>query len=543
MGYDVLGAALPPIAQSPQVLPHLTTPTFTQEIAIFSNRICSEISAEFIETKIRITDAQLKKTIADHIQQLRESSPFIKNMIDFVFAYNTNFTIQQYPCRIDTNKPVTFAGYDLLSNIMVLCNDIPSAEIGNYDPMRALRHEFRHAYCATLLTYSLGESPYLPSCFYTNNPEVEEKVRHYLILGDRRVDILAQQLSSNWDRLDRETQMKLQKLELTLQKHQKYYPDDLYDAPFSSEVGQFLLRKNARAGDLITTPSQNQIKVVSVDKVTGVYKTTISNNPLLSFVESIRNDQIHVHEQYHQSQYLIERDAYLIEHAAPPLLEAYYPEYIQYLARFHQKKMVSVHPGDIPPGYHQYAHEFSSDPKTLSYLAFKDHYLLENLLRNELDSLMHAAAMLLSGGNLRVSKPSLGSKLRTQYNINFDQIEFVLQKIIQRMGGSSLEKKARINQLLGNLASQKLDGLGACRYFHRAFKQGAEFTIQDYQVCTANLIENHRQAEARQIIREALRRHKAIFSKIPASYTAALEDYKKHQIAPLEELMKKITLG
>ena len=123
----------------------------------------------------------------------------------------------------------------------------------------------------------------------------------------------------------------------------------------------------------------------------------------------------------------------------------------------------------------------------------------------------------------------------TYSTINFDQLKFALNVLVRH----GIEVKAA-NKLLAKIADAEGDGLNACRYYHRAFKQGADFSFEDYTNCLTNLMNNNKWGEAKVICQKASAEYRQYFDKIPLSQVQTRDCFKADYLDELDDFKNKI---
>ncbi len=516
----LIGPVLPP--QCPADASYALHPLFPHQASI-----CEPVNLKRIPIG---GQTQYAGPLQKLIKQIYQSAPTFANYFDFVFAYLENLHIAIHPEEakrtLSSAAQGRSASYSSLTQTLEFFTSNFVQEPHNLPHI--IRHELRHAFWHAIQKYTFDIEPYSINCFNSSVKKQRDTVAKYIKLGDGRVAELKTLLFKEGSKtLSSKEHSRLAKLRKACTENADLYHThvplpvgDANDFPKKTEsvINKFIVGETYEFPDAYPNLI-GKVKIVSKD---AKQKLIIGEflDPLRRLVYTTEHAQGQMLRAYPKITHEFEREAFLYGDTPLPLIKEFYPELWQLTEKLIQQSMRYPHPSNIA--------------SPLTYNSINEFNLagLKIFFSNEetlLSSAQGDSAKLLSQIKLIIQSPS------TYPSISFDNLKFALTTLVRH----SVEVK-EANKLLAKIADAEGDSLTACRYYHRAFKQGADFTFDDYTSCLTNLLAANDWGNAKIICQKALAQYRQNFDKIPLSQTQSRYWFQKDYLDVLEDFRQKI---
>jgi hypothetical protein len=470
-----------------------------------------------------VVTAKDVKKITARFNLIRSSNPIFQQYFDFVLSYLNGFNVLVVEpaefSRLTRTSSEHFASYDLINHTMII--NVKMIKLNFNLTSEMIRHEMRHAYWHAMQIYTAGNKAYGAYCFMPTTVKARQIMRKHLDKGDKRVSdlrrILIAEINNTVSSRDKKM---LQQLREKCKPEKKFYS---MRCPVTLEKVARDLFKETTEFDFANLEGMllGECKIIGLTE-TGI--TVEMLDPLKYFVYTVEHAKSIVNpdkKEYTADQYEYEREAFLYGSAPPSLINKFYPEMVNYTESLNKLSMEHPTPYTSQPsrGYknmQEYALSLQGN-------MLRDKYLLDYLIRTA-----QTKDTLKQISNIIDTYPTYGQA-------SPNEIRFALDYFI----GRGLEVR-EANRLMARLSDRENDGLGACRYYHRAFKQKADFKFEDYERCLIILIENNKWGEAKIICQKALQDYRQSYEQIPQQHSATRQHFQRDYLAPLLELEQKI---
>lgn len=521
----------PPAISNPNMVAHTPNASLVVDACLpksvaelldpFRAATCSEPNIPLIQG-----NRKFAQKLNEHIEQLRKI-PEIATYFNFVFAYSEGFSFVILPAK---EVASVMPGHDV-QNIAVFLPQIQQVILTeeaftaqSYSLSGMLRHELRHAYWAAMQKYMANNLTYLSYNFSPTNEKQRSIVRKALEAGDKRVKKLQELL------------FKESKKSLLSQEEKKYLKNlreickdivDDYIYPLPINVGNLKYVKELATmkGRTVDQPDTETEVFGKLKVLAAIYEPTPQTivgmlDPLRATIHAVNSAEKRLKSSafnYNEKTYEFEREAYLYGDVPPPLIKELYPELYIYIQKLHRHIMQHPDPQaeNVQPQQYQTG-------KQIAYATTDDAF-----------SNSFAIQYMVSMKTQRNLIQQVEQFVRYERRFDSNKLSYALTHLIAT-GKLSKTEKADANRLLADLANRDgNDGLLACRYYHLAYKQGADFTFHDYIQCLENLTTANQFGEAKIICQKARAKYQRHYEQIPPQHTRSQELFQR---AYLDEL-------
>jgi len=341
--------------------------------------------------------------------------------------------------------------------------------------------------------------------------------------GNERVKVLGEQLKIE-QQLPPEVQKKLSKLRLACHSTSSQYDYTCFQTLDAQSRPKF------HPGLIGNFKHIGPFEVLSMTSNPPAAKLRLLD-PLRYLVFRLERTLETLRTSYPEESRLYEFEAFLYGDFPIPLINEYYCELVSAIQELEQRSMPDFDPRASSTANFRFVNGQDYLISRMTYRILTDSSYISELLSDQL------ASEIIQVISFQIEL--LLSTHASEHNgIDFNQIRFTLENLLQR--GLQHTDKAQVNLLLAKIARKENDGLGACRLYHRAFKQGARFTFEDYLECLDNLAQNNQWGDAKIICQKARAGYKERYAWIPSYEVQERQRFYENYGRKLEEWHQRI---
>lgn len=318
---------------------------------LLNSSVKTEVKEAFTATEILIQDKMVgnaspehRKAVVDTIMQLRSAHPDIQYMIDTVLNQLPGMQILLAPQAdiLSQSKDVNLGAFYSTPLRCIVVSENTTAG--------TLLHEFRHAFWHT---YQIAQSPNkmtLSTQVWNRNLNDQRRlaIENYFSLGDERIRTLLNPQLRN--------KVELQKVKALFDSAPEHYKPIFRKKAligYESDCAEYPRGKPYKRDPALTVNSCQVVLKNDRGSIIRHHSTEDSQyllietnepNPLKNVLEQIVISINSIRTHYHPDHYYFERDAYIFGILPIPLIEQFYPEFIEYSRQLTKNIQVSHTP-------------------------------------------------------------------------------------------------------------------------------------------------------------------------------------------------------